>query len=404
LTPDAFLETIRQNPDDDGPRLVYADWLEERGDPLGEFIRVQCELARVERDELHEVQNLQERQEQLLTSHRTEWLASLARFNMDESFKPHFHRGFVERINVDADVFIGEHERIGMLCPMLRSAVLFRVAEFVEGVTLCPLLGRVSKLGIADWIDYDHAQMLANSRHFINLKSIWLWVCDYAQTLESGLALIDAPGLNEINLVHLYDSTHDGELPDDETRWRIRVEAELNERTMADRGEIFHVTSSSNRFFNVGSDSEIGFATGKIADRQCLVVLDQYDVLHIVSFDHQGKRLGHESRWPRGLLPRIIPEDTQPLWLQQVQDFMKTELGFEPCPIRIREFCDPCGLAVHQFPERLWEAFGALQRPPAASWHRTFPREIHDWVESGQFVLDWGAEHFFANHDDFSSS
>lgn len=42
---EALLATIREHPDLDGPRLVYADWLEERGDPRGEFIRVQLELA-----------------------------------------------------------------------------------------------------------------------------------------------------------------------------------------------------------------------------------------------------------------------------------------------------------------------------------------------------------------------
>ena len=32
---DAFLADIRDHPDDDTPRLIYADWLEERGDPRG---------------------------------------------------------------------------------------------------------------------------------------------------------------------------------------------------------------------------------------------------------------------------------------------------------------------------------------------------------------------------------
>ena len=40
-----FLAAICANPDDDAPRLVYADWLDEHGDPRGEFIRVQVELA-----------------------------------------------------------------------------------------------------------------------------------------------------------------------------------------------------------------------------------------------------------------------------------------------------------------------------------------------------------------------
>src|SRR4051812_21708185 len=45
LPDDPFLRMIFANRDDDVPRLVYADWLEERGDSYGEFIRVQVELA-----------------------------------------------------------------------------------------------------------------------------------------------------------------------------------------------------------------------------------------------------------------------------------------------------------------------------------------------------------------------
>ncbi|HEY6033088.1 MAG TPA: TIGR02996 domain-containing protein [Kofleriaceae bacterium] len=35
-------------PDDDRPRMVYADFLQQRGDPRGDFIALQCayELAR----------------------------------------------------------------------------------------------------------------------------------------------------------------------------------------------------------------------------------------------------------------------------------------------------------------------------------------------------------------------
>jgi uncharacterized protein (TIGR02996 family) len=42
-----YLRAICRDPFDDGPRLVWADCLDERGDPRGEFIRVQCELARL---------------------------------------------------------------------------------------------------------------------------------------------------------------------------------------------------------------------------------------------------------------------------------------------------------------------------------------------------------------------
>jgi len=41
----ALWRAIRANPDDDTPRLVYADWLDEHNEPArAEFVRVQCEI------------------------------------------------------------------------------------------------------------------------------------------------------------------------------------------------------------------------------------------------------------------------------------------------------------------------------------------------------------------------
>jgi uncharacterized protein (TIGR02996 family) len=46
MNDDAFLQAILESPDDEGLGLIYADWLEEHGDPCCEFIRVQCQLAK----------------------------------------------------------------------------------------------------------------------------------------------------------------------------------------------------------------------------------------------------------------------------------------------------------------------------------------------------------------------
>jgi uncharacterized protein (TIGR02996 family) len=43
----SFAAAIRDNPAVDAPRLVFADWLEELGDPRSEFIRLQCELSQL---------------------------------------------------------------------------------------------------------------------------------------------------------------------------------------------------------------------------------------------------------------------------------------------------------------------------------------------------------------------
>src|SRR3954470_18857584 len=43
-----LLKAVCDNPDDDTPRLVFADWLQEHGDEeRAEFIRLQIQLARM---------------------------------------------------------------------------------------------------------------------------------------------------------------------------------------------------------------------------------------------------------------------------------------------------------------------------------------------------------------------
>ncbi len=49
MTTDDMLAAVLADPDDDLCRLVYADWLDDRGEShLAEFVRVQCELAAAE--------------------------------------------------------------------------------------------------------------------------------------------------------------------------------------------------------------------------------------------------------------------------------------------------------------------------------------------------------------------
>ena len=43
----AFLNAIREKPDDDTARLAYADWLEERNDPRAEYVRLRHQFAQL---------------------------------------------------------------------------------------------------------------------------------------------------------------------------------------------------------------------------------------------------------------------------------------------------------------------------------------------------------------------
>src|SRR5436190_23569630 len=44
----AFLRSIMARPHDADPRLIFADWLEERGDPRAEFHRLLAELEQLD--------------------------------------------------------------------------------------------------------------------------------------------------------------------------------------------------------------------------------------------------------------------------------------------------------------------------------------------------------------------
>lgn len=83
----AFLRTILAHPEDDAPRLVYADWLEENGAiERAEFIRLQC--AAVDKP----------RQQMLLATHGAVWVEPVFRHVYSASFQ----RGFVDEVTIDA--------------------------------------------------------------------------------------------------------------------------------------------------------------------------------------------------------------------------------------------------------------------------------------------------------------
>src|SRR5262245_28548936 len=72
----AFLRAIWESPYDDAPRLVYADWLEERGDTnRAELIRIQCGKAGLAESDPRR-QRLGERESELLRL-TASWLHAL---------------------------------------------------------------------------------------------------------------------------------------------------------------------------------------------------------------------------------------------------------------------------------------------------------------------------------------
>src|SRR5262245_51174460 len=74
---DAFLRDIIEHPEDDAPRLIFADWLEDNGDPdRAEFIRVQCELDPLSRGQAR-WEELTARSMDLWSANHVRWVHEL---------------------------------------------------------------------------------------------------------------------------------------------------------------------------------------------------------------------------------------------------------------------------------------------------------------------------------------
>jgi uncharacterized protein (TIGR02996 family) len=183
MTDEAFLQSIREDPDADGPRLMYADWLEERGDPRGEFIRTQCALAR--EPQPAGAEELRAREKKLLAANRAKWNRPFKGLPV----KVGYRRGFVERISCpDVPAFLEVADAVfaaapvqelqfergrGAVPPLVALPHLARVRALrfgLAGVEPKPLTGIMGG-GAADATPQG-ARALAASRHVTGLRAL----------------------------------------------------------------------------------------------------------------------------------------------------------------------------------------------------------------------------------------
>jgi uncharacterized protein (TIGR02996 family) len=80
MSDEAFLQAIRADPDDEAARLIYADWLDERGNAArAEFLRLQAHLRTLQPDEPRH-KDLDVRLREVLASQfDPDWLARVER-------------------------------------------------------------------------------------------------------------------------------------------------------------------------------------------------------------------------------------------------------------------------------------------------------------------------------------
>jgi uncharacterized protein (TIGR02996 family) len=167
---DAFMADIVANPDDDTPRLVYADWLEDNGDPeRAAFIRAQCRLAAMGRYEL-ERYDLEGELDALLKKNARRWLKPLAKITSNVEFR----RGFPHRFALPAAKFVEKGEEVFSAAPTLCEYRVLKPKEAWDEMLACPALEKVTSFdaGHQPGITIPRVQALAGAKRLRNLRDL----------------------------------------------------------------------------------------------------------------------------------------------------------------------------------------------------------------------------------------
>jgi uncharacterized protein (TIGR02996 family) len=196
----AFFDPIRDAPSDDGPRLIFADWLDEHGQPdRAEFVRLQCALHRLSEDDPRWPE-VRDRERGLSEANESRWSAELAPLVTDWAF----HRGVIDSVSVTAAQFLASGEAIFAVAPV-RKVRFIDVGNHMTELVASPLLRHIRELDLSDNNLSDRGPiLLARSPHADRLDTLDL---SYNDVSSAGLrALADSPTLGNLRSLRLNDN------------------------------------------------------------------------------------------------------------------------------------------------------------------------------------------------------
>jgi uncharacterized protein (TIGR02996 family) len=366
---EAFLRAIGAAPEDDAPRLVYADWLDDRGDAArAEFIRVQCELARPGGDRGRRT-HMRERERESLKAHAAEWSAAFPGCQVE------FRRGLVEAVSGGADklerlpsqLFApGIVQEVRVTGP-LRPATAVRGFTQMHGVKTL----RLSSLALtsSDLIGLGMAEQFA-ALDVMDLR--------WNDITTDGFRELVADDLLPPGRTLLLGGNHFG--PADR--------AELAE-VLGDRVS-FAVERPAEHLYRIGRGQNR--LTGVDAyGRQVVITNTRHSriAIHAFCFDLDGVLIAVEDKDRPPETYHIDSIDDDPGVLR-----LAARLGLVPGPVpAVRKFHHPpTGIRIADFTEEQWDLIHDPPPPAAADPEEAgradaYRRLKYDWVPNGHFVF-----------------
>lgn len=169
---DALYRAVLDRPDDDTPRLVYADALDDLGDAArAAFVRGQVEAARVAPWEPAAVRSRCFRGD---APHGTAWAAELPALpaGLDWERLP-FVRGFPARVRArDGAAFVAAADRLFDIAPVESLELVTVPVGDVAALAACRGLSRLKRLVIPEGVGQATAHKLLDSPHLVALDEL----------------------------------------------------------------------------------------------------------------------------------------------------------------------------------------------------------------------------------------
>jgi uncharacterized protein (TIGR02996 family) len=396
----SFLLAVREDPDDLALRLVFADWLDERGDPLGEFIRVQCELEPVRDDyDSPRAEELRRRERELLRQHRASWLGDAAL--LDGLDYPYggaftFWRGLPDSAALPAHYFEEYGELLAGACPTLRKAVVFEARDNGGLLAGCEGLRHFRAVELADWVAVDDARALGASRHLEHLHSLTVWLGNRDQEAVCRAFAGGLPNLREMELVQWRGGLTAGESAPEQDERADALADLINEMLGTPAA---HVRRPFDQRFPLRRQVSGGIWAGRLPRDRLAVAGVQYHGNYVTMgvLDSEGRQVGEEFRELRGVLKRKPEESWQRYNESEVLEYLHAEFGFTLDLIHVHEFGTEHGVSVYLYARHVLEFIESPDELPeyvTEDERREAGAALVGWVESGNFVVEFGNDNW----------
>jgi uncharacterized protein (TIGR02996 family) len=153
---EALYRAIMESPEDDAPRLVYADWLEEHGEPKrAEFIRLQCELSSIimgTQAAFARYAAIQKRCWALFRANQLRWSRE---FGPMPTLNIWYRRGMAAKVVCSVEYFLAHGSRLFDVAPIDEVEFTQIEPRHLRLLTACPCSRRVRRFRFLSAEDND---------------------------------------------------------------------------------------------------------------------------------------------------------------------------------------------------------------------------------------------------------